>query len=111
MKESLGAGHGANDADFASPAGLAENRDVRRIAAKIGDVVVHPSQRGDYIKHSDVSGLRERLACNTAEVEVAKDIQAMIYRHDDDITPHCQMRSIVVRTGSHAHRKSAVQYP
>jgi hypothetical protein len=50
MKQSFRAGHGHQRGDFSTASRLTEDRDELWIAAKAGDVVAHPLERGDDVE-------------------------------------------------------------
>ena len=67
VKQSLCRRHRHQRADFAAPAGFAEDRYIVRIATEIRDIVTYPLKRQNQIELADItnrvllgSGLRDR---------------------------------------------------
>src|SRR5262245_65789194 len=85
MKESRGSGHRHQDSDLSAATRLSKDRDVRRIAAKVRDVVTNPLERRDDVELSVVGRMRILLAV-IAEIEISEEIQPMIETHHDDIS-------------------------
>ena len=81
----LALGMAEQRADLSAAARLAEDRDVARIAAEARGVVAHPFERGDEIEHADIARLREALAADGRQIEMAEDVEAVIDRDDHDV--------------------------
>ena len=87
VEERLGGGNAHEDVGELGAGGLAPNGDAVGIAAKGGDVVLNPFERGHEIAEGVVGGavvFRARSSPEEAEVEKAKDSQAVRQGDGDD---------------------------
>ena len=78
VDEPLGGRHRGDDADFAATAGLADDGHVARVAAEIGDVVVHPLQGGDDVEHADVAGVEVFLPADRSEIAESERVEPVV---------------------------------
>ena len=86
MEESLRRRHRHRRRHLAAAPGLAEDRDVSRIAAERRDVLLDPAERGDDVEHADVAGVGPLLAAaEIRQVEEPEQVQPVVDRHDDDV--------------------------
>ncbi len=87
VEQDVRGGHGEQCRHGDAAGGLAEDRDVARVAAEALDVVVDPLQRGDLVQLADVGGRTPGIAAVPAEIEVPERSDAVVDRHHDDVTP------------------------
>ena len=88
-------GHGEQCRHGDAAGGLAEDRDVARVAAEALDVVVDPLQRGDLVQLADVGGRTPGIAAVPAEIEVPERSDAVVDRHHDDVAAFGQRAAVV----------------
>jgi hypothetical protein len=91
VKQAFCLRHGEQGADLSAAARLTEDRDIAGIAADARRVVAHPLQRQHQVEHADVAGLREALAANCRQIEMAEDVEAMVDRDDHDVVAPCEV--------------------
>ena len=112
MKQAFGRRHAEQRADLAAAAGLAEDRDVRGIAAEIRRVIAHPFQSQDDIEHAGVAGLRELLATEIGEVQIAEYVEAMVDGDDHDVVLKREIAAVIEHVAAAgAGRESAAVQP
>ena len=64
--------------DLPAAAGLAENGDVLRVAAELGNVVMHPLEGSHQVRVSGIAGVPVLLPIG-GEVQVAQNVQAVVH--------------------------------
>ena len=111
VEQPLGARHGQQRAHLPAAAGLAEDRDIARIAAEAAGMLAHPFQRRDQVEHTGIAGLGEALAARLRQIEMAEDVQAMVDRHDHDIVALREPGAVVARRVGRAVRERAAMQP
>lgn len=77
-----------------------------RIAAELRDVVAHPFERGHQVQHARVAGIRVAPAIGIAEIEMAEQIEAMVYRNHHH-TALRQIRAVHPRAACRADLERA----
>ncbi len=65
--------------------GLAEDRDVVRVAAEPGDVLAHPGERCDLVAEAEVGLERALRRGELGEVEIAEGAEPVVEVHEDDL--------------------------
>jgi hypothetical protein len=81
--------------DLPPAAGLAEDRDLVRVAAEAGDVVADPLQHGHQVEQADVCRMLVVLAPQLGEVQVAEGVEAVVVRDDDRVVATGQVFAVV----------------
>jgi hypothetical protein len=76
---------GHQEADLAATSGLAEDRDVARIAPEGCGVLANPHERIDKIQQSGVPRTRVPLGSQLVQVQVPEGTQPVVQRDDDDV--------------------------
>ena len=79
---------------LAAAARLAENRHGIRVTAEVGDVVLNPLQAEDQVELADVRRVLV-LRAVLFKIQEAKNIQAMVQSHHDDVAPAREALAIV----------------
>ena len=102
--------HSEKRGHFLTAARFSEDEDFAGIATEIGNIVTHPSQRGDDIEHADVAGGFERIA-GVAEVGIAEQAEAVINCDDHDISTTGEIRAVIQRSGTGAGGECASVAP
>ena len=110
-KSPLAVRHRQQRAHLSAAAGLAEDRDVARIAAEARGVLAHPLQRQHQVEQAGIAGLGEALAAEVRQIEVAEDIQPMIDGHDHDVVAPGEIGAVVARRVGRAVGEGAAVQP
>jgi hypothetical protein len=111
VEESHGARHRQQRARLSAAAGLAEDRDVARIAAEALGVLAHPLQRRHQIEKAGIAGLGEALAADLRQIKVTEDIQPMVDGYDHDVVASREIGAVVARRVGGAVGESATVQP
>src|SRR5450432_524055 len=85
MKQAFGRWHGHQCSNFSAASGLTEDSHVPWIASKANDVSPDPLENGYDIEHPDIGGHCKLFSADGSKIEIAKNIQAMIVSHDNNI--------------------------
>src|SRR5581483_11594877 len=111
MEQTLRRTHRHQSAHFSRAARLAEDGDVVRVAAEIGDVVVDPLERGYGVQDAAVACVLELFAADFGEIEKTKRIEAVIDgdRHDVVLVRH--VAAVVHGVAAVAAGESAAMQP
>ena len=86
--------HGHERRALRAAAGLAEDRDVARIAAELLDVVADPPQGQDQIEDAGVARVGERLAADLGQEQVAEHVQAVVHGHHRHVAAAAQTGAV-----------------
>ncbi len=97
MDQARGRRHTKQRGHLGTAAGLPVDHDAVGVAAEVGDVLAHPFERIDQVRHADVGGVLVRRPADLRGIEEAKDVEAMIYRDLDDIMVARHLRALVRR--------------
>ena len=96
---------------LSAAARLAEDRDVVRISAEAGDVVVDPFQGRDHVGGAEVAGVLILLS-EGGEVEIADAVETVVDGDDDHVAEFRQLHAVVrVEFDRGARRVSAAVEP
>ena len=72
-------------AHLPAPAGLSVDQNVSRVASEIGDVLADPLEYCDNVEHAGVAGGSITLASDFRQIQIPKQVQAVIMSHHDHI--------------------------
>ena len=86
MEEAFCGWHCHQHGDFACAAAFPKYGYIAGIAAKTGNVVAHPFKAQDDIQHARLSRRNVLWPPCLAELEIAKDVQPVVYRNNHDIS-------------------------
>ncbi len=111
MEQALRRRHCHQRADFSAAAGLAEERDVARIAAEGCDVVAHPFERCDDVEVAQVAGVGVALAAHAREVQVPDGAEPVIDGDDDNVVMSSQPRAVITHESTRAAGVAAAVQP
>ena len=90
--------HGEHGGRFRAAAGLAEDHDLRGIAAEAFDVVAHPFERRDQVHHARDARVGEfGRRAEIGEMQIAVAREAMIHGDDHDVAEACELCAVVIR--------------
>ena len=95
MEQALRRRHAEQRAHLSGAAGLAEDRDVLRIAAEALDVVAHPLEAGDDVLLSRVARVGESFAAELREVDESEHVQPVRDADDDHVVPAREVGAVV----------------
>ena len=84
MEESLGLRHAKQRAYLASPTRLTEDGDIRGVATKLTDVLLHPLQGLHYVEHAHITGILVFVR-NRRKVEESEDVQTVVHADHNNI--------------------------
>ena len=84
VEQSLGLRHAKQRAHLATPARFTEDGDIRGVAAKLTDVLLHPLQGLHHVEHAHIAGILVFRA-TSREIQESEDVQTVVYAHHDDI--------------------------
>jgi hypothetical protein len=111
MKQALRRRHDQQRADLPAAARLAEDRDVGGIAAKRGDVVAHPFERGDHVERAGIARPGETLAADVVEMQVATDVEPVVDADHHDIAAPREVGAVGDRAVAGAIGKGTAVQP
>ena len=103
-----GRGRAEQRADAHAAGRLAEDGDVRRVAAEAGDVVAHPPQRLDLVA-DPVAARTGEGGLQVAQVQEAEGAEPVVERHHHDVVEPRQVGAVVPgHVPGTGHERSAV---
>ena len=98
MKQPAGRGRGEQIRHRHPARRLAEDRDVRRVAAEGRDVLAHPFEGGHLVEQAPVAERALGFVVGERAVsEIAEDAQAIVDGHDHDVAARGQAAAVVER--------------
>ena len=84
MEQTLSLRHAQQRAHLASPARLTEDGDIRGVAAKLTDILLHPLQGLHHIEHAHIAGILV-FGATSREIQESEDVQSVIDANYNDI--------------------------
>ena len=90
---------------------LAEDRDLRGVAAEGRDLLPHPLERRHLVEDPLVSGRRQPLAAERLQVEEAEHAEAIVERDDDHVAASGEDGTVVDRLGARTDDEAAAVDP
>ena len=100
VEQALRLWHGHQRRNLGPAAGLAEDRDIARIAAEFGHVCLDPFERKDQVKLTCIAAAGEAIG----QVEIAEDIEPVIDSDYDYIATFGEFCAVVKRVSDRAGR-------
>ena len=85
MKQALRRRHSQQCANFTAAPRLSEYSYIGGIAAKCTDIISYPFQGSNEVQHAHIARLRVLCTTYSSQVEIPKQIEAVIYRHSHNI--------------------------
>ena len=92
--QAVGFRHRYQRADLCAAAGLPHYGHIGGVSAESRYVLVHPAQRGHYVKYADVAGIGETLV-NCGEIREADGAQPVVHRDEDHVAVTAEILPVV----------------
>ena len=97
MDEARGRRHAEQRGDLGAAAGLPVDHDAIGVAAEVGDILAHPLERVDQVRHANVDGVLVGRAADLGGVEEAQDVEAVIDGDLHDVVVAGHLRAFMRR--------------
>src|SRR5690242_13076631 len=84
-------------AHLPAPAGLSVDQNVSRVASEIGDVLADPLEYCNNVEHAGVAGGSITLASDFRQIQIPKQVQAVIMSHHDHIMIASEVFAVITQ--------------